>query len=68
MWADVYEQNANNILDVLDNYIEKIIDFRELIAAGNFEETYQLMESANEIGRILTRNIQQKTAPNKLLQ
>lgn len=69
MWADVYEQNTQNILDVLDNYIEKIGEFRDLISAGDFAETFRLMESANDIGRILTHNhTQQKVASNKLVQ
>ncbi|RMG24841.1 MAG: prephenate dehydrogenase [Bacteroidetes bacterium] len=53
MWNDIYEQNAQNILDVLDIYIEKIQEFRDLIARGEFDETYRLMESANAIGKIL---------------
>ena len=53
MWRDVYEQNATNILDVLDKYIEKINQFRDLIAAGDFDGTQALMKEANEIRRIL---------------
>jgi prephenate dehydrogenase len=53
MWADVYQQNAKHLVDVLDSYLGKMQEFRDLIAAGKFEETYQLMEAANEIKRIL---------------
>lgn len=53
MWNDIYEQNSNNILDVLDIYIEKIQEFRNYIAEGKFDKTYQLMEEANKIGQIL---------------
>lgn len=53
MWADVYAQNRQNIVDVLDSYVERMIEFRELIRAGHFDETYRLMEAANDIGRIL---------------
>jgi prephenate dehydrogenase len=53
MWSDVYQQNKSNILDVLDLYVEKIQQFRELIASEDAEGTFDLMEQANEIGRIL---------------
>jgi prephenate dehydrogenase len=53
MWNDIYEQNADNLLDVLDSYLEKFQLFRDLIAEKDFSKTYHLMEEANEIGRIL---------------
>ncbi|MDX2247768.1 MAG: prephenate dehydrogenase [Bacteroidia bacterium] len=53
MWRDVYEQNSENILDVLNNYIEKMGLFRDLIAKGEYDQTYKLMEAANAIGPIL---------------
>ncbi len=56
MWADVYEQNADHLIDVLDSYMEKMQQFREAIVNKDFDQTYRLMEEANEIGRILNRN------------
>ena len=53
MWADVYAQNAPNLLDVLDNYLEHMQTFRDCIAQARFDQTYSLMEEANEIRRIL---------------
>ena len=53
MWQDVYEQNAQNILDVLDSYITKIQEFRDHIAKGEFDTTGQLMKEANQIRKIL---------------
>lgn len=53
MWRDVFEQNTPHVLDVLDSYIEQIQRFRTLIAEGAYEETYALMQEANDIGRIL---------------
>ena len=53
MWRDVYEQNAGNIVDVLDSYLEKMKEFRNHIEEGRFQETFSLMEEANEIGKIL---------------
>ncbi len=54
MWRDVYEQNSQNIVDVLDSYIEKMKTFRDHIADGEFDKTYELMEEANQIKKILT--------------
>lgn len=56
MWRDVFMQNTDNVLDVLDSYLEKMQEFRTLIADGKFEEVYALMEEANEISKILTKN------------
>lgn len=53
MWSDIYEQNAPNLLDVLDEYLDKMQTFRTAIAEGRFDDTYRLMESANQIRKIL---------------
>jgi len=53
MWRDVYQQNSQHILDVLDSYIEKMQMFREHIAKGEFDKTFELMEAANQIRKIL---------------
>lgn len=55
MWADVYAQNAEHLVDVLDSYLEKMTQFRDAISSGDFDKTYELMEEANDIGRILNR-------------
>ncbi|MEM9984970.1 MAG: prephenate dehydrogenase [Bacteroidota bacterium] len=54
MWADVYQQNSRNLIDVLDSYLDKMKQFRDLIDQGNYSETYQMMKEANEIKRILS--------------
>ncbi|MDW3648165.1 MAG: prephenate dehydrogenase [Bacteroidia bacterium] len=53
MWRDVYEQNADNLIDVLEIYIKKMQAFKGLIESGEFDKTAELMQEANEIGRIL---------------
>jgi len=53
MWRDVYEQNADNLVDVLNSYIEKMTTFKSHIEARDFDKTAELMQQANEIGRIL---------------
>lgn len=53
MWRDIYEQNSKNLIDVLDKYLEKMNEFRDFIVAGEFDKTFQLMEEANQIRKIL---------------
>lgn len=53
MWRDVYEQNANNIVDVLDIYLEKMTEFRDHIKEKDFDTAHELMGKANQIGHIL---------------
>ncbi|MEL6650918.1 MAG: prephenate dehydrogenase [Bacteroidota bacterium] len=55
MWRDVYEQNAGNLVDVLDSYLSKMQAFRDRIAEGDFDQTYAWMEEANAIGEIVDR-------------
>lgn len=64
MWADVYAQNADHLVDVLDSYIDKMTQFRDAISSGDFDKTYRLMEEANDIGRILNRQNLAKPAVN----
>ncbi|MEO0580592.1 MAG: prephenate dehydrogenase [Bacteroidota bacterium] len=53
MWADIYQQNAHNLIDVLDEYLSKMQQFRDLIQASDYDQVYQLMEEANKIKKIL---------------
>lgn len=64
MWADVYAQNAEHLVDVLDSYLDKMTQFRDAIALGDFDKTYRLMEDANDIGRILNRQNMTKPLVN----
>lgn len=69
MWADVYQQNTPNLLDVLDSYIAKLVGFRDLIEQGQYDETFRLMAEANDIGRILNaKNPENNISLNKLVQ
>ena len=36
MWSQIFEQNKDNILEVLDTYIEKMYHFRNLINKNKF--------------------------------
>lgn len=53
MWSQIFEQNAENIIEVLDTYISKMTDFRDKIRDKDFESLRNFMAEANEIKRIL---------------
>jgi len=53
MWSQIFEQNTNNMLEVLDTYIDKMQYFRTCIADGRFDELENFMKEANEISKIL---------------
>ena len=53
MWSQIFEQNANNMLEVLDTYIDKMQYFRTCIADGDFDALEQFMRDANGIKKIL---------------
>lgn len=52
-WAPIFLENSKSIIEVIDNYIEKMNLFRKLIAENDKEGLKGLMEEANKIKRIL---------------
>jgi prephenate dehydrogenase len=53
MWAPIFDQNAANISVALEAYIKQLNIFKEIIDQGATEKSYELMEKANDIRRIL---------------
>ena len=52
-WAPIFLQNSEYIIEVLDNYLEKMKLFRKHIIEKNPEELKELMNEANKIRKIL---------------
>ena len=52
-WAPIFLENSKYIIEVLDNYIEKMNLFRKLIKENDMEGLKGLMEEANKIKKIL---------------
>lgn len=52
-WAPIFIENSGHILEVLDNYIEKMNAFREKLYQKDAEGLKTLMEEANKIRKIL---------------
>ena len=53
MWTPILSQNRDNVLHVMDTYIDKMNAFRQAIADGDEERVRGLIEEANRIRRIL---------------
>lgn len=53
MWTPILSQNRDNVLQVMDTYIEKMNAFRQAIADGDEDAVRHLIEDANRIRRII---------------
>ena len=53
MWTPILKQNKDNVLHVMDTYIEKMNAFRQAIADGDEDSIRALIEEANHIRRII---------------
>lgn len=53
MWTPILTQNRDNVLHVMDTYIEKMNAFRKAIADADEEAIRTLIEDANRIRRII---------------
>jgi prephenate dehydrogenase len=53
MWAPIFKQNQENILEVLGEYIANLEEFKSLMEQQNFEAISQKMQQTNAIKTIL---------------
>ena len=53
MWVPILTQNKDNVLQVMDTYIEKMRAFREAVDAGDEKRIRELIEEANRIKKII---------------
>jgi len=53
MWAPIFHQNKENIITVLDTYIEKLQKFRSLIIDDESEKIKSLIKESNKIKAVL---------------
>ena len=53
MWAPIFMQNRENVLDVLNEHISQLRKFKASLEKENMEYLIELMENANKIKRIL---------------
>ena len=53
MWIPILSQNRDNVLRVMDTYIEKMKEFRKAIDNGDEDRIRELIEEANRIKKII---------------
>lgn len=53
MWAPIFLQNKDNVLSVLDSYMEKLQSFKTALENQDEKQLRALIEEANRIKRIL---------------
>lgn len=59
MWAPIFKQNKSNVLETLEEYIQNLQQFRELMLRDDFEEIFREMENTNHIKQILNGILQE---------
>jgi len=53
MWAPIFMQNRENVLDVLNEHIMQLRKFKSCLEKENYKYLFELMENANKISRII---------------
>ncbi|GAA4277135.1 prephenate dehydrogenase [Aquimarina mytili] len=53
MWAPIFKQNKDNVVETLEEYIANLTQFKELIENDDFDTIYNEMKDTNHIKTIL---------------
>jgi prephenate dehydrogenase len=53
MWTPIFEQNSLNILEVLNEYIANLEEFKKLLENKNWSAMHEQMQEINAIKTIL---------------
>ena len=53
MWTPIFEQNKENVVETLEEYIQNLEDFRQLLLDDDFKGIYNEMNNTNKIRKIL---------------
>ncbi len=53
MWTPIFEQNKENVVETLEEYIQNLQEFKKLLEDENFEGIYKEMNDTNKIKEIL---------------
>jgi len=54
MWSPIFEQNAENVVTVIETYIKYLEDFKNAIHEHDAEKITALIHSSNKIKRVLS--------------
>ncbi len=53
MWTPIFEQNRDNVIETLQEYINNLQEFKELLEKGDYSGIYNEMNDTNKIKEIL---------------
>ncbi|MEO0527892.1 MAG: prephenate dehydrogenase [Bacteroidota bacterium] len=53
MWTPIFEQNKENVIETLEEYIQNLESFKQLLIADNYKGIYDEMNNTNKIREIL---------------
>jgi len=53
MWIPIFNQNKDNILETLSEYINNLNQFKNLLEANEYDKLYQQIVAINGISEIL---------------
>ncbi|MBT8237362.1 MAG: prephenate dehydrogenase [Croceitalea sp.] len=53
MWTPIFEQNKDNVIETLEEYIQNLEAFKKLIQDDDFKSVYNEMNNTNRIKEIL---------------
>ncbi|MGX1928928.1 prephenate dehydrogenase [Flagellimonas sp. 2504JD4-2] len=53
MWTPIFEQNKENVIETLEEYIQNLETFKQLIVDNDFENVHNEMSNTNRIKQIL---------------
>lgn len=53
MWTPIFEQNKENVVETLEEYIQNLEDFKQLLLDDDYKGIYNEMNNTNKIKEIL---------------
>ncbi len=53
MWTPIFEQNKENVVETLEEYIQNLEEFKQMLLQNDFDGIYNEMRSTNKIREIL---------------
>ncbi len=53
MWTPIFEQNKDNVIETLQEYIQNLNHFKSLVESNDFEAIRDVMKNTNHIKTIL---------------
>ncbi len=53
MWTPIFKQNKVNVIEILEEYILNLQNFKELMEKNNFDQIHAEMQNTNHIKQIL---------------